>query len=243
MVIMFALVSHSMNTLFNRANRYLHWLVLSATCLGLAGCDPTGEYEQRRQVSLQQAGQLMEVTKHLGAEVSIPDHTHKGNSGVSFSVPKIFGTQPLPAGNVGALLKAAILYEMAESFGDGPLLYISVVGSETVPDEAAMQAMLEQALKAASPQATVTAESLQLTAIGSKAVPPMLRVTMTGPQAFFRPQPGVPVPIEKPGVTDIYIVRGKADIVAFVFRATTASADANNFAQVVEASMRTVSAK
>jgi hypothetical protein len=218
-------------------------LSFALLCLVFIGCDPTGEYDARRKISLQKAGQLAQVSKHLGAEVSVPDHTRKGSSGVSFSVPKIFGTQALAAGVAGTPLKAAVLYEMAETFGDGPLLYITVMGTDEAPDEEALKTFLETAIKTVSPQATVTAEEVQLEPLGSKAVPKMLRVNITGPQAFFRAGAGAPVATEQPGLTDIYIVRGNADVVAFIFRATTAGATANSFEEVIQASMRTISVK
>jgi hypothetical protein len=217
-------------------------VVLGLAAMLLGGCDPTGTYERRRSASLTQVKQKSGKLALLGDEVSVPDHTGKASSGVTFQVPKMFGNQPGSAGVPGQTFRSTIAYELAETFGDGPLLYIAAVGAEEADNEEAMQNLLVGAIKALSPEVSVEARSEQPASLGSKEVPTMLHVTATGPQPFFvaagqgkRPEPQL-----KNGRTEIYIVKAPSCVVAFIFRATEAGFNADNFEASIEASMQTV---
>jgi hypothetical protein len=189
------------------------WMVLSGSCFLFLGCDLSGEYEARRASSLAAVAKQSAVTKYLGAPTTVPDPTNPGPVGtkVSFSVPKLFGTNPADGNKISSSLNAVTSFDFANTKGEGPSLYICVQPN-TVGDMQQVMAALNAGVLLLAPQAQATIAEEQLSSPAD--VPHDFkfgRMTVEGEQSFILTEKSGGQKIEaRRGITQIFIVPAPA---------------------------------
>ena len=213
----------------------------------LAACDVQGTYANRQRASIASVGQRTAVMKFLGKSLTVPDAPSKGNStGVSVTLPLLFGANPPPSAvdKYGQAMRAIFKFELGGSEGKGPILYISVV-PHADGDLDASFGKIAEAMKALHPKAAfVGPDEVTLTSPANTPLDPMKHLSLTGEQLFLVKGGEASGPALKdqvlPGVTEVYVVTGKAHYVIFAYRATQEASNANELPAAIEASMRTV---